>query len=543
MSTLSKLISDGYTLPSNNNSTAVKSTKSTLSRVLAGDFDTPETFNKGGVLGGVGYVGARLGLGAFGILEGIWDFTAGGIAKLFGADEWAEEQFANNITGNAQADLDEWYNPSKGWQVAGDVSSGIGNSIVGMLAVAGVGAAVAASGGTLAPAVAAAISGGVIGLGAAGQSVTEAYQKTGELGGKEFAYGALSGITEFGLEYVSGAAGKVGAKLFAKQTAKTVAKKSIVKGLLSDFAGEAFEEGMSEILDPYFQRWTQVDPNAENATAQEVGYAALIGGLSGVLMGGFGEAATTVKQIRLGNNIAKNSSSVSETLNYAKSFANYEAEHNTGRAVYTEISDLVSRYEAADRGDGTITVGQKKILGQMGIDVAALVHDDGIQRSKKNIIENADSFVKGLNERGYTDAEGNPVRFASTQEFLANDAVVTRFATMDYLGQLLMSADSVYDFIVNKNGNSEILQAEFRGFQKDGSPQQKKSINELFGIDVDSITYEDFIDKMQRTSRETIESRKGVLQTRRQAKNAVLQAINTKSDVATLDGKTVFAEG
>lgn len=543
MSTLSKLISDGYTLPSNNNSTAVKSTKSTLSRVLAGDFDAPETFNKGGFLGGVGYVGARLGLGAFGILEGIWDFTAGGIAKLFGADEWAEEQFANNITGNAQADLDEWYNPSKGWQVAGDVSSGIGNSIVGMLAVAGVGEAVAASGGTLAPAVAAAISGGVIGLGAAGQSVTEAYQKTGELGGKEFAYGALSGITEFGLEYVSGAAGKVGASLFAKQTAKTVAKKSVVKGLVSNFAGEAFEEGMSEILDPYFQRWTQVDPNAENATAQEVGYAALIGGLSGVLMGGFGEAATTVKQIRLGNNIAKNSSSVSETLNYAKSFANYEAEHNTGRAVYTEISDLVSRYEAADRGDGTITVGQKKMLGQMGIDVAALVHDKGIQRSKKNIIENADSFVKGLNERGYTDAEGNPVHFASTQEFLANDAVVTRFATMDYLGQLLMSADSVYDFIVNKNGNSEILQAEFRGFQKDGSPQQKKSINELFGIDVDSITYEDFIDKMQRTSRETIESRKGVLQTRRQAKNAVLQAINTKSDVATLDGKTVFAEG
>lgn len=543
MSTLSKLISDGYTLPSNSNTNTAKSTKSTLSKVLAGDYDSPETYNNGGFLGGVGYVGARLGLGAFGILEGIWDFSAGGIAKLFGADEWAEEQFANNITGNAQADLDRWYNPSKGWQVAGDVSSGIGNSLVGMLAVAGVGAAVAASGGTLAPAVAAAISGGVIGLGSAGQSVTEAYQKTGELGGKEFAYGALSGITEAGLEYVSGAAGKVGAKLFAKQTAKTVAKKSIVKGLISDFAGEAFEEGVSEILDPYFQRWTQVDPNAENATAQEVGYAALIGGLSGVLMGGFGEAATTVKQIRLGNNIAKNSSSVSETLNYAKSFANYEAEHNTGRTVYTEISDLVSRYEAADRGDGTITVGQKKMLGQMGIDVAALVHDEGIQHSKANIIANADSFVKALNERGYTDAEGNPVHFASTQEFLANDAVVTRFATMDYLGQLLMSKDSVYDLVSSKGRTDGIMQADFRKFQKEATTQEKASVNELFGIDVDSITYEDFIDKIQYTSRDVFESRQSSIQMRKQAKNAVSQAINTKSDVATLDGKTVFAEG
>lgn len=502
--------------------------------------ETNETYNNGGFLGGVGYVGARLGLGAFGILEGIWDFTAGGIAKLFGADEWAEEQFANNITGNAQADLDRWYNPSKGWQVAGDVSSGIGNSLVGMGAVYG---ASLISGGTLTPLMAELISGATIGLGAAGNSVTEAYQKTGELGGKEFAYGALSGATEFGLEKFSGAAGKVGAKLFAKQTAKTLTKKSIVSGIIHNFAGEAFEEGISEIVDPWYQRWTQVDPNAENATWGEVGYAALIGGLSGVLMGGFGEAATTVKQIRLGNNIAKNSTSVSETLDYARSFANYEAEHNTGRTVYTEISDLVSRYEAADRGDGTITVGQKKMLGQMGIDVAALVHDEGIQHSKSNIIANADSFVKALNERGYTDAEGNPVHFASTQEFLANDAVVTRFATMDYLGQLLMSKDSVYDLVSSKGRTDGIMQADFRKFQKEATTQEKASVNELFGIDVDSITYEDFIDKIQYTSRDVFESRQSSIQMRKQAKNAVSQAINTKSDVATLDGKTVFAEG
>ena len=499
-------------------------------------------YNNGGFLGGVGYVGGRIGLGALGILEGIWDYTAGGIAKIFGADEWAEQQFADNFTGDLTNDLNEWYNPSKGWQVAGDVAGGIGNSLVGMAVVAG---ASLISGGTLTAPVAGLISGATIGLGAAGQSTAEAYQKTGELGGKEFLYGALSGITEGALEGVTGAAGKVGAKLFAKQTAKTVAKKSIVKGLLSNFAGEAFEEGMSEILDPYFQRWTQVDPDAKNATAQEVGYAALIGGLSGVIMGGFGEAVTTVRQIKLGNSIAQNITAVNETLDYAKSFADYEQQHATGREVYTEISDLVTRYQAADKGDGTISVAQKKMLGQMSVDIAALVHDEGIQRSKQNIVANADELVNAINARGYKDADGNVIHFANAQEFVNNDAIVTRFATMDYLGHLLMSKDSVYDAISNKRAG-EIMQADFRNFQKEATPQQKKSINDLFGIDVDSITYDDFVDKIQTTNSEVLTSKKAELSAMSAAKKEISRVLNTGeavSDASAITEKTAFKDG
>lgn len=499
-------------------------------------------YNNGGFLGGVGYVGGRIGLGALGILEGIWDYTAGGIAKIFGADEWAEQQFANNLTGDLTNDLNEWYNPSEGWQVAGDIAGGIGNSLVGMAVVAG---ATLISGGTLTVPAAGLISGATIGLGAAGQSTAEAYQKTGELGGKEFLYGALSGITEGTLEGVTGAAGKVGAKLFAKQTAKTVAKKSIVKGLLSDFAGEAFEEGTSEILDPYFQRWTQVDPDAKNATAQEVGYAALIGGLSGVIMGGSGEAVTTVRQIKLGNSIAQNTTAVNETLDYAKSFADYEQQHATGREVYTEISDLVTRYQAADKGDGTISVAQKKMLGQMSVDIAALVHDEGIQRSKQNIVANADELVNAINARGYKDADGNVIHFANAQEFVNNDAIVTRFATMDYLGHLLMSKDSVYDAISNKRAG-EIMQADFRNFQKEATPQQKKSINDLFGIDVDSITYDDFVDKIQTTNSEVLTSKKAELSAMSAAKKEIARVINTNEAVAdanTITDKTAFKDG
>lgn len=499
-------------------------------------------YNKGGFLGGVGYVGGRIGLGALGILEGIWDYTAGGIAKIFGADEWAEAQFADNITGNLTNDLNKWYNPSSAMQVVGDIGGGIGNSLVGMAAVAG---ASLISGGTLTPLMAQIVSGVTIGLGAAGQSTAEAYRKTGELGGKEFLYGALSGVAEGTLEGVSGVAGKVGSKLFAKQTAKTVAKKGIVKGLISNFAGEAFEEGMSEILDPYFQRWTKVDPEAKNATIQEVGYAALIGGLSGVLMGGFGEAVTTIRQINLGNNISQDSVAVSETLDYAKKFAEYEQKHATGRTVYTEISDLVTRYQAADKGDGSISFSQKKMLGQMSVDVSALIHDDGIQRSKQNIINNAEELVNAINSREYKDAEGKTIHFTNTQEFVNNDAIVTRFATMDYLGQLLMSKDSVYDLVSNKRTDG-IMQSDFRNFQKEATPQQKKGINDLFGIDVDSISYDDFVEKIQTTSNSVFTEKQAELSAMAAAKKEISRVINTNEkidDAKAINNKTSFKEG
>ncbi len=38
----------------------------------------------------------KVGLGFLSGIEGIWDFAAGGLAKLFGADDWAEQQIAND---------------------------------------------------------------------------------------------------------------------------------------------------------------------------------------------------------------------------------------------------------------------------------------------------------------------------------------------------------------------------------------------------------------------------------------------------------------
>ena len=539
-STLARLAESGYSMKS-----ALNPNGSTLQKMFSGAFDSPARANNQG--SGLLYTIERVGLGAFSMLEGIWDYTAGGIAKIFGADEWAEAQIANNISGRALNDITEAYNPSKAMQVVGDIAGGVGNSVPAMAAVAAAGAIAYFSGGTLSSVSAGIIAGVTAGLGAAGMGVTSAYEKTGELGGKEFLYGTISGTTEGALEGLTGAAGKVGAKLFAKQTAKTLAKKGIVKGIISNFAGEAFEEGMSEFLDPYYQRWTKVDPNAENATAQQIGYAALIGGISGALMGGIGDVYGTAKQIVRGSHIAQNSTLTQSTLDTARSFAKYETEHATGSEAYQYVSNLVNQYDAAKpRTDGSLSIAQKRILGQMEAANTVLTFEPIIQRSRANILANAESFVKAINERSVIDAStGKPFHFNSVEEFTNNKSLVTQFAVADALGQLVMSKDSVYDAVSNKRAG-EIMQADFRNFQKEATPQQKKSINDLFGIDVDSITYDDFVDKIQTTNSEVLTSKKAELSAMSAAKKEIARVINTNEAVAdanTITDKTAFKDG
>ena len=190
--------------------------------------------NRGGVLGGIGYVGEKAAVGFMSSLEGIWDYSAGGLAKLFGADDWAERQFANDWFGDWYSHPEEWYNPGKGWQTAGDIAGGIGTSLPAMLAATGAVALAVGTGGTAAPlsaGILSAIGGGTAavtaGLGAAGNATKEAYRETGNLTGKEFGYGALSGAVEGGMEGITnalslgtGAVIKNIAKSFAKETTK-----------------------------------------------------------------------------------------------------------------------------------------------------------------------------------------------------------------------------------------------------------------------------------------------------------------------------------
>ncbi len=501
--------------------------------------ESDEEKNKGGFFGGLGYTLGKLGTGVFSILEGAWDFTAGGIADLLGADEWAEEQFANNIAGGWSQSLDEWYNPSKGMQVVGDVASGIGNSLVGIGVAAG---ASLISGGTLAPAALSWLAAGTMGLGAAGGATSEAYAKTGKLGGKEYLYGALSGGTEMVLEKVSGGIESTLAKSFAKDTAKTLTKKSVVSGIVKNFASEAFEEGVSEIITPYYQRFTGVDPDAKNATAKQVGYAALVGGLSGALMGGVGDGIGAIRATSRGNTISQNPEQVDAILGMAREFAEYEAEHGTGNENYQYVAQLISEYEAKDNGTGTLTVAQKRALGHLERAVVKCAYQPMVESSKQQIIANADAFVEAINARNYPDGKGGVLHFNSGADFVANEAMLTSFAVQDALGKLLLSADSVYDLAMNKRGEG-MLQADFRNFQKNATAESKAGINEAFGVDIDSIAYEDFMEKLSTTNRSVLEERKAGMYARATSKKLITNALRAGTEINAFDKKADMPEG
>ena len=495
--------------------------------------------NKGGFLGGVGYTLGKLGTGTFSVLEGIWDFTAGGIADFFGADEWAEEQFANNIAAGWNQDLDEWYNPSKGMQIVGDVASGVSNTLVG---IGGAAALTFFTGGAAAP-YAGTIAAGIMGLGAAGNATSEAYAKTGELGFKEYVYGALSGGTEMALEKFTGVTGKYATKLLGKETAKTVAKKSLLKGMWSDFKSEFVEEAISEFITPYYQRWTQVDPNAENATIQQIGYAGLVGGLSGALMGGIGTGISSAKALNRGNEISKNQDYTNAVVGMAEKFAQYETDNNTGKEAYQYISQLVADFKARDNGTDTLTAMQKKLLGEMERANIVLTYEPAIQRSKEKIIANADDFAQYINSRNIPDGDtGKYLHFANGAELTQNDGLVTQFAVADALGQLMLAPDSVYDLVSSKRTDG-IMQADFRNFQKGGRAEHKQAVNELFGIDVDGMTYEDFIETIKKTDKAKFDSIQGGMSARAASKKAISYAKNTGAEINAFDKGANIVDG
>ena len=363
---------------------------------------TKEEKNKGGLLGGIGYAGEKLGLGIVQGVEGIFDYVGAGILDLFGADDAAEDVLENDWLNYSHAD--EWFNPGEGWKVAGDVAGGIGTSIPGL--AAGVVAGVATGGASLVPTIAGLATSG---LSAAGTSTKEAFQESGELGLKEFGYGAIMGGVEAGTEFLSG---KIGAGILknaddiaaafgktASKTAKAVSAKTIAASLGKEFASEAFEEGFAEFVSPYAKRLTY-DPNAKNATIEEISYAALVGGLSGIVMGG---GTTTITQT---TNLARGSKAVdagrvTSIMDTAKAFSDYEGTSPTKLSSMEAIRDLYTRLDAQGVRESTkLTVNQRRAIGELQSLTTSAVFEPAMQKSAISAIEGADVIAQKLNADG-----------------------------------------------------------------------------------------------------------------------------------------------
>ena len=383
--------------------------------------------NKGGFGGGLLYILRNIGAGIVGVGEGIYDYIVGGFAKAAGNESYARHLMENNISGRMQQRAYEDFNPNKGWEFAGQVASGIGQSTVGLVVAAGLTAAT--GGGAL---VAGLASGATIGLSAAGLSTADAYNKTGELGGKEFLYGAVSGLVEGGLEGVTGAAGKIGARVAkqtARSTAKNVVRKSLVKDVFTDACGEFVEESLSEIIQPYLERGLKIDENAENATAQEVVYAGLVGFVSGALMSGTTSTAMSARNAARGDNAIK-TGKVNEIINEATAISKYVTEAENSKLVLPAFRDMTASLNAYNNTADKTSLLAKTYLGEVQRGIANVRASAFVQNSRDNIMNNADAIVGWYAKQGQT---------ISADDIRADkDGIATRIAISDVAGKLIM---------------------------------------------------------------------------------------------------------
>lgn len=489
--------------------------KSAITKAAA---EEEEKKNQGGFFGGIGYAFEKLGLGFLSGIEGIWDYTAGGLAKLFGADDWAEQQIANDWVNYNHAD--EWFNPSEGWQFVGDVAGGIGTSLPAIAGVAAAGAITAASGGTLAPVAATLIAGSIAGLGAAGRATKEAYDQTGELGGKEFGYGALSGFTEGAIEGVSTALGagtgavvKSISKSFGKEVAKSATRNTLLKGVVKGFAGEAFEEGVQAILEPVYKRMTY-DPNAKNATFQEVAYAALVGGLSGAIMGGGDVAVRNIRGTARGNTLV-NEGKAGDVITTAEQISSYQTENQTDYETFQVVQNTLDELKTSlqKTGGEVRTVRQKMLLGVLEQANTSAAFEPIVTASAENIYNNAETVAARLNELGYQDQNGKPIQVTAEQiregidttdaksfrktmsRALKTNSVLRTLAVADAVGQISMDTARFRDATLA--GQQLSTQADLNRFVEQATDAERQAVADRLGIENwETLTNEQFHDKI-----------------------------------------------
>ena len=276
----------------------------------------PKAGERGFLAGGVSVEGSpflygseRAAAALLGAGEGVTDFIGSGfykgvqgISSLGGlapnpVSEWAGRNadafLENSVTRDYEESIRERYRPSQGAENV----TGIGQTIVQMLPGIGASKIVSAAGKGLNAAQA--ISRGenvgraLFGLQAAGNAASQAKAEGADTG-QALAFGAASGALETAIEGIAGGIPGLGGGKVKKIAEAVKASPLVIRAL--DIAGEGGEEALSTVLTPYLQR-AIYDPDAPNATPEEIAQSALMGAVAaGVLQGGL-ELPGTISDI------------------------------------------------------------------------------------------------------------------------------------------------------------------------------------------------------------------------------------------------------
>ena len=462
------------------------------------DYQELEEEKKRGTLRGALYLGEKLAIGFVQANEAITDLVVGGLADVVGADDFAERQFEKGWFENWYSHPDRWYDAGSGMQVAGDISQGIGAMVPAIAATA---VATYFTGGGATPLVVGALT---TGLSATGSGVTQAVQESGELNSDAYLYGLAQGATETALELATAKVGtglskvsKVALKAFGKETAETVVKsgaKYALKELGKEFASEAFEEGMSAMLDPVWQKLTynpDADINPLN-NAKEIGYSALVGGLTGVIMGGGTMTYNSALDLRQGNKILDAGREDGVVATSREILEKQPIGDND--EFYATIKNDIETYEQNVADGKENSFAQKKLLARMQRNNTYAIFDPVIKNSALKVLHNADAVAERYNALGLKDANGNPLTITAEQiranvdisdpksivKALKTNDILRTIAVMDTVGQLTMKVGAFAENV--DTPTQRVTQDDINNFVKNADEKTFAEVSRKLGI-------------------------------------------------------------
>ena len=324
----------------------------------------------------------------FGIESGVDQFQAGmkGLwNSITGKDDYIPNSSTQILGGMVREDLEddgwklpEWAGGSSLGQMAYDFLSTTTNMVPSLA----VGGAV----GLINPVAGQMVGAGLLGASAAGNAykdmINQGYSK--EQAGT---YSALVGASEAGLSYLLGGIGQLGGKISGNVIGKIVDKIDNVFGRVAVKLGgtmlsEGFEEGLQEILTPWFQ---EIATNIEqDVNWEEAAYSSLLGALTGLFMEGPGVVANTYSTAQTGKALQTAGVTTQELT-----------------AIGTKLDPESVAYQLSERVNAREAKGKKTNAYTMG----RMWNEIGQGMTEQNTTE----LAQALQDKGYSAQESKTI--------------------------------------------------------------------------------------------------------------------------------------
>lgn len=239
-----------------------------------------------------------------------------------------------------------------------------------------------------------------------GGGVEEAYQ-SGATRGQATAYGLLDTATELGTEWMTGGipgtksvgyldnivARKLGEESL-DQVSKSAGKQAIKYGY--KILGEAFEEGLSEVINPLIKDLTYT--SGETVNPEDVLNAMLVGGITGGIL----EAPSNISDINTARKLAKETKVSKTTKPSLPKKTNVARNEEIAKNINKQASDVDSdfaKFEQEQAAKNEQRTKQKEVSKQETVQEVEEVKEQPKEIERKPIKENKELYNKINNEK------------------------------------------------------------------------------------------------------------------------------------------------